>query len=177
MNVVIAIASTITVGLVFYGVRMQSLEFRAINEKLESQLEQAEVEEMTNRTLRMISEWDSYRIFVQSTGPQGPQGFQGPQGPQGFQGGAPKKTLTTSTDFSFQHLRFLKRVTYYFNDERYAKKIDFESIAKTLLFEGVDWKLDNIINCPKQDGSEVTDQEIKDILNFLNKFICSGKKN
>ncbi|MEZ5537732.1 MAG: hypothetical protein R3F02_19190 [Thiolinea sp.] len=57
MNVLIAITSTITVGLVFYGVRVQSLEFKTTRTQLQKQINLQNEENKTDRAFQLHSEW------------------------------------------------------------------------------------------------------------------------
>lgn len=58
MNLLISMTSTITVILVFYGVRMQGLEFKAMNKALKQ-------EERSNRTMELISKWNSFEKTIE----------------------------------------------------------------------------------------------------------------
>lgn len=57
-NTVIALTGLVTVGLVFYGVRVQSLEFQAMNEKLQVQIESLEKEGAITRAIGIIENWE-----------------------------------------------------------------------------------------------------------------------
>ena len=58
MNVVVAMSGIITVGLVFYGVRVQGLEFQEMNKKLQAQIDSSDNNEKINRTVQEISNWN-----------------------------------------------------------------------------------------------------------------------